>query len=103
MILEIIEQTGDLIEGAAAGIMNGMIEFVKWIFGSGFEKLSSLNIVKKSTANFSQSAGEINDSFKNGLEEKTPSIIEFQTAGILESLKNTWSVIKIMANTSPKN
>ncbi|MDD4615422.1 MAG: hypothetical protein PHI40_08490, partial [Caldisericia bacterium] len=93
---------GDVVEDATAGLINATSEFIKWFFGQGFQKMLSLNIFDKAFRQISHETNIINNSIRISLEEKTPSLIENQTAGILNSFKNLWKMIKYMTSNSVK-
>jgi len=90
-ILEILEPVGDLLQDATAGLLNSMLEFMKWLFNVSFNKLSFLGNI---SSELSYEFQDLNDSVMVSLEQKTPSIMKNQTASVLDSLQNVWSMVK---------
>jgi F0F1-type ATP synthase membrane subunit b/b' len=71
----ILEGVGEIIENAASGLLNGMWEFLQWIFGATFKTISRIipEDVKNSTAGVANGAENI---FKNILKTDFKMILD---------------------------
>jgi hypothetical protein len=75
-----VPSVGEIIQESAAGLLNSIIDFLKGIFIMGFEKISSLPIIKNATASILQNSEKLKD------ELSSDKIPEF-TAGLLSPAK----------------
>ena len=78
---------GDLIQDAAAGLLNGMWNFIKWTIGSGIKATSSIPFIQKIEAGLINSSTAIQLWFSS-LELKSLS------AGLLVPITNLFGITK---------
>jgi chemotaxis protein histidine kinase CheA len=76
-----VAPVAELIEEAASGLLNGMIKFIKNFFSFTSQKISSSGIGDKISA---------------GLTTTTPSIMQAQTASVLDTIKVLLNKITII-------